>query len=91
MKMLDLDNEYSNYDNEQLQQILLTKVVKIRKLNKEMKDNVAVQKAEDMLAAAKAPYKRTGSRWRNEIETIELELKKRNIKFSIKQDDILID
>lgn len=47
-----------------------------------------VQKAIDALDLAKAPFKKARQKWQAEIDAIELELKSRDIKFSIKYDDI---
>lgn len=49
--------------SEELQQFLLSRVIKLRKLNKQMNDDPHVQKAQDALAAAKQPFKKVRSRW----------------------------
>ena len=75
-------------DTETLQKVLLDRVVKLRKLSKEMRDSPQVQKAQDALEMAKHPFKKVRAKWMSEIEVIELELKTRNIKYNINWDDI---
>lgn len=92
MKIFSLpDDEIKSKDSDTLQKFLLDRVIKMRKLNREMKNDVTVQKAEDALNIAKAPYKKIRSKWAGEIEAVELELKSRNIKFNIQWDDIFSD
>lgn len=92
MRLVKLpDNNIQSQNTETLERVLLDRVVKLRKINKEMKENVHVQKAEDALARAKAPFKRARAQWLSEVEAIEVELRSRNIKFSICIDDIFQD
>ena len=89
MKMMNIiNNNLRTIDSEELQDILLMRVIKLRKLDKEMNEDPRVQKAHDALELARAPYKKTRSKWKSEIDAIELELKSRNIKFNISTDDI---
>ncbi len=71
-----------------LERVLLDRVLKIRKITKEMKNDPHINKAEDALMLAKLPFKKAKSKWKAEIEAIELELKSRGVKFDIKWDDI---
>lgn len=73
---------------DELREFLLQRVIKLRKLNKQMLEDGKVQKALDALDIAKQPYKKTRARWLAEVEAVELELKSRDIKFSIKWDDV---
>lgn len=83
-----IDDPLSNLGTDELQKTLLDRVVKIRKLQKEMNEDAEVQKAQDALEIAKLPFKKVRARWSSEIEAIELELKSRNVKYNIKWDDI---
>lgn len=85
------DDTISSKSSDELQKFLLDRVVKLRKLNKEMAQDPKVQKAQDALIAAKLPFKKAKSKWIAEIEVVELELKSRDIKFNIKWDDIYED
>jgi hypothetical protein len=84
-------NEVSLQTTEVLEKVLLDRVLKLRKLQKEMKEDAKIQRAEDVLIAAKIPYKIAKTKWVSEIGAIELELKTRNIKFSINWDDIYLE
>jgi hypothetical protein len=82
------DDTLRSRDTEELREFLLTRVIKLRKLNKQMNEDPQVQKAQDALEMAKQPFKKTRSKWKAEVEAVELELKSRDIKFNIKWDDI---
>lgn len=89
MKILPLASDDLVRDtSEALQNLLLDRTVKIRKLNKEMNDDPRVQRCKDNLDIVKAPYKKIRSKWLSEIEAIELELRSRNIKFNISVSEI---
>lgn len=92
MKLPRLPSEQiKSLTSEQIQNLLLEKVMKIKKLNREMKDDVHVQKAEDTLMLAKAPFKKLKNKWENEVSAFELELKTRKIDFNVHYDDIYGD
>lgn len=92
MRLVKLpDNSMQKQGTDTLEKVLLDRVIKLRKLSKEMKDNVHVQKAEDMLTRAKAPFKKARATWLAEVEAIEIELRSRNIKFNINFDDIFTE
>jgi hypothetical protein len=92
MRLVKLpENNVQKQQTDILEKTLLDRVIKLRKLNKEMKDNVHVQRAEDMLVRAKAPFKKARAIWLSEVEAIELELRSRNIKFNINFDDIFTE
>ncbi len=89
MKIFNIpDDDMKGCSTIDLERILLEKVVKLRKLNKETSEDPRVQKAKDALELAKLPFKKTRLKWVAEIEVLELELKSRNVKFNIKWDDI---
>lgn len=92
MKMVPLASEnMQEQTSETLQTLLLNLVMKVKKINKEMNDNIHVQRAQDTLDLARSPFKRVKARWSSEIEAIELELKSRNIKFTICTGDEIYD
>lgn len=82
------DDEMQQQPSDKLQEVLLNRVIKLRKLSKEMKDSVQVQKAQEALEVAKQPFKKARLKWLAEVEAIERELRSRDIKFNIKWDDI---
>lgn len=89
MKMIALlEDKLSDQSSEYLQQLLLDRAMKVKKVNKEMNENIHVQRAQDALDLAKSPFKKIKLRWTSEIESIELELRSRNIKFNISIDDV---
>lgn len=89
MKMLPiLNNELKHQETAYLQQLLLDRAMKVKKISKELKENVHYQKAQDALEQARAPFKKMQTKWTSEILAIELELKARNIKFNITYNDI---
>lgn len=89
MKLVKLpNNSVQAQSTELLEKTLLDRVIKLRKLHKETKNDVHVQRAEDALIRAKAPFKKARAIWISEVEAIEIELRSRNIKFSINFDDI---
>lgn len=83
-----LEGEEKSKNTAELQEILLNRIIKLRKLQKEMKDNVHIQKAQDALEAAKLPFKKVRSKWISEVEAIERELKSRDISYNVHWDEI---
>lgn len=89
MKLISLpEDSMKTKTIEELEHALLMRVVKLRKLNKEMNTSAQVQKAQDALLLAKSPYKKAKAKWISEVEALEIELKSRDIKLDIKWDDI---
>jgi hypothetical protein len=82
------DNSLQAQTSDILEKTLLDRVIKLRKLNKEMNTNAQVQRAQDMLEKAKLPFKKARAIWLAEVEALEIELRSRNIKFNICFDDI---
>jgi len=92
MRMISMvDDQIKSKDSDTLQKFLLDRVLKLRKLSKEMNENAQVQKAQDSLEMAKAPFKKARAKWVAEMEAVELELKSRQIKFNINWDDVFGD
>lgn len=92
MKLISLpDDNMKTKTVEELEHALLLRVIKLRKINKEMNTSAQVQKAQDALLLAKSPYKKAKAKWITEVEALEIELKSRDVKFIIGWDDIYED
>lgn len=92
MRLVKLpNNSLQSQTSDMLEKVLLDRVVKLRKLNKEMNNNAQVQRAQDALEKAKLPFKKARALWLAEVEALEIELRSRNIKFNICFDDIFED